>query len=208
MEALHENIQQSWNDASERLENYHDSASAELKKRRKTFTVPVGSLVYVRLPPWKGQSAGLQSFNYGLWKLLKFDRRANKCTAVTRVETLDGKKMCIPSLCFPLVVLYLSSPLSTLRNLHHRLLQLQIPTCSLNRTRRRRDAVVVRHYSTKQPHTFRTISITLLMALLCPKLAEIPPRKRKRTFFALLTHVTNASPRPWLWHNRKGDFSI
>ncbi len=85
--SLRQNIQSAWDSAARNLSKYHEKSRRRLNKSRRDFKVPLGSLVYVRIPPNKGQSQGFQSFNSGLWKLLSFDNKSNKCTVKT---TADG----------------------------------------------------------------------------------------------------------------------
>ncbi len=83
---LRSNIQVAWDSATSVLSKYHSRSPEKLNKSRKRFDVPLGSLVYVRLPPNKGQSQRFQSFNSGLWKLQAYDPTSNNCTVTTKSE--------------------------------------------------------------------------------------------------------------------------
>lgn len=86
---LRSSIQEAWDSAATRLATYHAKTASKINKNRRPFSLPLDSFEYVRLPPSKRQSQGLQSFNSGLWKLLRFDSTSNKCTVKTRVGNTE-----------------------------------------------------------------------------------------------------------------------
>ncbi len=63
---LRSNTQVAWDSATSMLSKNNSRNQAKMNKSHKRFDVPLGSLVYVRLPPNKGQSQGFQSFTSGL----------------------------------------------------------------------------------------------------------------------------------------------
>ncbi len=75
-------------DASVRLHQYHQSQSRAGNIGRVPFPIPLCSLVYIRIPPNKGSSQALKTFNTGIWKLNAYNSTNNLCRVTT--TTPDG----------------------------------------------------------------------------------------------------------------------